>query len=59
LPDDVIEEFRDISNKILSDLSKKDESIGRVYDSYTSFKDNVSEYHRISEDSFIEARSKK
>ena len=58
LPDDVIEEFRVISNEILSDLAKKDEVIGKVYDSYIEFKNNVTEYHKISEDSFIEARNK-
>ena len=58
LPDDVIEEFRAISNEILSDLAKEDEVIGKVYDSYIEFKNNVTEYHKISEDSFIEARNK-
>lgn len=58
LPDDVIEEFRAISNEILSDLAEEDEVIGKVYDSYIEFKNNVTEYHKISEDSFIEARNK-
>ena len=58
LPDDVIEEFRAISNEILSDLAEEDEVIGKVYDSYIEFKKNVTEYHKISEDSFIEARNK-
>ena len=58
LPDDVIEEFRVISNEILSDLAKEDDVIGKVYDSYIEFKNNVTEYHKISEDSFIEARNK-
>ena len=58
LPDDVIEEFRAISNEILSDLAEEDEVIGNVYDSYIEFKNNVTEYHKISEDSFIEARNK-
>ena len=58
LPDDVIEEFRAISNEILSDLAEEDEVIGKVYDSYIKFKNNVTEYHKISEDSFIEARNK-
>jgi TRAP-type mannitol/chloroaromatic compound transport system substrate-binding protein len=58
LPDDVIEEFRVISNEILSDLAEEDEVIGKVYDSYIEFKNNVAEYHKISEDSFIEARNK-
>ena len=59
LPDDVIDEFRTISNKILSDMAKEDEVIAKVYESYIAFKDNVTEYHKISEDAFIEARSSK
>ena len=50
--------FRAISNEILSELTEEDEVIGKVYDSYIEFKNNVTEYHKISEDSFIEARNK-
>ena len=53
-----IEEFRAISNEILGELAEEDEVIGKVYDSYIKFKNNVTEYHKISEDSFIEARNK-
>mgnify|MGYP001434491158 FL=1 len=58
LPDDVIREFEVISNRILEDLAKEDETIAKVYDSYLNFKNNVSAYHKISEDAFIEARNK-
>ena len=58
LPDDVIEEFREISNKILDDLAKEDETIAKVYESYLNFKNNVSAYHEISEDAFVESRNK-
>ena len=58
LPDDVIEEFRMISDQILEELAQEDESIAKVYNSYKSFKQDVSEYHKISEDAFIEARNK-
>ena len=58
LPDDVIEEFRKISNKILDDLAKEDEVISKVYDSYLKFKNDVSAYHQISEDAFVESRNK-
>ena len=58
LPDDVIEEFREISNKILDDLAKEDETIAKVYESYLNFKKNVSAYHEISEDAFVESRNK-
>ena len=58
LPDDVIEEFREISNSILDDLAKEDETIAKVYRSYLDFKNNVSAYHKISEDAFVESRNK-
>ena len=58
LPDDVIEEFRKISDRILNDLAEEDETIAKVYSSYTNFKNDVSAYHEISEDAFIEARNK-
>jgi len=58
LPDDVIEEFRKISNKILDELAKEDEVISKVYDSYLKFKNDVSAYHKISEDAFVESRNK-
>ena len=58
LPDDVIEEFREISNSILDDLAKEDETISKVYKSYLDFKNNVSAYHKISEDAFVESRNK-
>ena len=58
LPDDVIEEFRKIANKILDDLAKEDEVISKVYDSYLKFKNDVSAYHEISEDAFVESRNK-
>ena len=57
LPDDVIEEFRTISDQILEELAQEDETIAKVYNSYKSFKQDVSEYHKISEDAFIEARN--
>ncbi len=58
LPDDVIEEFRTISDQILEELAQEDETIAKVYNSYKNFKKDVSEYHKISEDAFIEARNK-
>ena len=55
LPDDVIEEFRAISEKILDDLAKEDETISKVYDSYSKFKNdvtNVDEIKKIKIESF-------
>ena len=57
LPDDVINEFKLIANQILEENAKKDEMVNKVYQSYKSFKKDVSEYHKVSEDAFVEARN--
>jgi len=57
LPDDVIAEFKIISNEILEENASEDETVNKVYQSYLKFKNEVSEYHKVSEDAFVEARS--
>ena len=39
-------------------MSEEDEVISKVYDSYLKFKNDVSAYHQISEDAFVESRNK-
>ena len=39
-------------------LIREDETIAKVYESYLNFKKNVSAYHEISEDAFVESRTK-
>ena len=58
LPDDVIAEFKDIANQILEENAEKDEIVKKVYQSYKNFKAEVSAYHQVSEDAFVEARNK-
>ena len=57
LPDDVIAEFKIIANKILEENASEDETVNKVYQSYLQFKNEVSEYHKVSEDAFVEARN--
>ena len=57
LPDDVIAEFKIIANDILEENAAEDETVNIVYQSYLKFKNEVSEYHKVSEDAFVEARS--
>ena len=57
LPDDVITEFKIIANDILEENAAEDEKVNKVYQSYLKFKNEVSEYHKVSEDAFVEARS--
>ena len=58
LPDDVISEFKTIANEILEENAAKDEIVNKVYQSYKKFKAEVSAYHLVSEDAFVEARNK-
>ena len=55
--DGLIEEFKIISNQILEENAANDPTINKVYQSYKNFHEEVSAYHAISEDAFIEARN--
>ena len=57
LPDDVIAEFKIIANEILEENASEDETVKKVYQSYLKFKNEVSAYHKVSEDAFVEARN--
>ncbi|MBA4723984.1 MAG: TRAP transporter substrate-binding protein [SAR86 cluster bacterium] len=57
LPDDVIAEFKIIANEILEENASQDETVKKVYQSYLKFKNEVSAYHKVSEDAFVEARN--
>ena len=57
LPEDVIEEFKIIYNQILEENAANDPTINKVYQSYKNFDEEVSAYHSIYEDAFIEARN--
>ena len=57
LPDDVIAEFKIIANQILEENASNDEMVNKVYQSYKQFKEEVTEYHKVSEDAFVKARN--
>ena len=57
LPEDVIAEFKVIATDILEENAAKDETVNKVYQSYKKFKEEVSAYHKVSEDAFVEARN--
>ena len=58
-PDDVIVRLHQSSNEALQDLADSDPMAARVYASYKSFLDNVTRYHHISEQAYINARDLK
>ena len=53
LPEEVIMEFKKISDEIIME-SLNDETIRKVHTSFQDFLDEVSDYHSIAEDAFVE-----
>lgn len=56
LPDDVLVKLKEISEQVVAEIGQTDELSQRIYESYKSFKDNVSNYHNVSERAYINAR---
>ncbi|PCJ22427.1 MAG: ABC transporter substrate-binding protein [SAR86 cluster bacterium] len=56
LPDDVLIELRTISDQVVAELGATDDMTKRIYESYKNFQSGVENYHRISEEAYIEAR---
>lgn len=57
LPDDVLQRFAALSDEVLEEEAQGDELARRVLDSYRSFLADMREYHAISEQAYINARS--
>jgi len=57
LPKEVVQEFKLISDDVLEELAKEDTDFKKVYEHFKDFKNNVTNYHNISEDAFVEIRS--
>ena len=57
LPDDVLRQLRVLSDEVIAEWVAADPLVAEIYDSWSSFRDNVSEYHHISEQAFLRARA--
>jgi TRAP-type mannitol/chloroaromatic compound transport system substrate-binding protein len=57
LPEDVINEFRAISEEILETSATNDQDVKKVYDSFKTFMADVKSFHAIAEDALVEART--
>ena len=57
LPDDVINEFRAISDDILTSSAENDADVKKVYESFKKFMGEVRSFNAIAEDAFVEARN--
>ena len=56
LPDDVLIKLRNISAEVMQEFIEGDEMAQKIYESYNSFKKEVTAYHEISEKAYIETR---
>lgn len=55
-PDDVLTELKNLSEAAVKEIADQDPATKKVYDSYKAFRDNVIQYHEISEKAYINAR---
>jgi TRAP-type mannitol/chloroaromatic compound transport system substrate-binding protein len=56
LPDDVIAALKKASREVIEETAQTDELSRRIYESYMRFLADVSAYHEISEQAYINAR---
>lgn len=55
-PDDVLAKLRQLSDEVVAEVAAKDKLSKQVYESYRRFRDQVMEWHKISEQSYLRAR---
>ena len=56
-PDEVLAKLKGLSDTVLEEVAAEDPLANKVYQSFKSYRDNVSEYHAITEQAFLNARS--
>lgn len=56
-PDDVLQKLKGLSYEVLEELAAKDPMSKKVYESFKAYRDNVVEYHKISEQAYLNART--
>ena len=55
-PDDVVAALKTTSQQVLEDAAKEDAVTAKVYESFRTFLDTTSEWTRIGDEGFVEAR---
>ena len=55
-PDDVLAKLRQLSDEVVTEVAAKDEVSKLVFDSFRNFRDQVMEWHKVSEQSYLRAR---
>ena len=55
-PDDVLAKLRQLSDEVVAEVAAKDKLTKQVYESFQTFRDQVMDWHKISEQSYLRAR---
>jgi len=55
-PDEVLAKLRQLSDEYIAEFAAKDLLTKQVYDSFRSFRDQVIEWHKVSEQAYLRAR---
>ncbi|MDH5516983.1 MAG: TRAP transporter substrate-binding protein [Gammaproteobacteria bacterium] len=58
LPDDVLDKLRQLSEEVVLELAAKDKRSQKIYDSFSSFRKQVVDWHKISEQAYYNVRSR-
>ncbi|MBT5230605.1 MAG: TRAP transporter substrate-binding protein [Methylococcales bacterium] len=56
-PNDVLKQFLSLSMEAAADVSNRDPNAKKIFDSFMGFRSQVMNYHKISEQAFLNARS--
>lgn len=57
LPEDVLRRLRALSEEVVAEIAEKDAFSRKVYESFRGFRDQVQEWHAVSELAYLTARS--
>jgi len=57
-PEDVLGKLKGLSDSVLEEVAAKDPLAKKAYESFKTYRDNVSEYHALTEQAFLNARNK-
>ncbi|MCK5640068.1 MAG: TRAP transporter substrate-binding protein DctP [Gammaproteobacteria bacterium] len=56
-PDEVLKQLRSISDEVVAEVAAKDPLSQKVYQSFKKFRDQVVEWHGVSEQAYLNART--
>jgi TRAP-type mannitol/chloroaromatic compound transport system substrate-binding protein len=57
LPDDVLKTLKQLSDEVVLELANKEPMAKKIYDSFSQFRSQVSQWSTLSEQAFLKARS--